>query len=252
MKHQFTRAHRLCSIAALLLAFAGPAAAAPARPAHDPMPKGTFVLGAERLFGLSVNTTTTATDAGDRSVSHTGFSLLLSSPTTVYMRPRVSLDVAVADGLTVGGAFGLFVGDREDSATAGDTTTSAEGPTTKALLIAPRVGYALGLGHTLSLWPRAGLTYFSTGSESEHAAGGTVTTTSARTSGVSLNLEPALLVAPFTNFGFTAALVADLPLTGKLTRETRTETAGVTRTTTNDTDQKLRNLGVVVGMAGIF
>src|SRR4051794_6334969 len=85
------------------------AAGPPHSHAEAAIPKSTFILSAERLFGLSINRTTTATNNGDVSVDHTGFGLLLSSPTTVHMLPRMALDVAVIDGLTVGAGLGFFV-----------------------------------------------------------------------------------------------------------------------------------------------
>jgi hypothetical protein len=234
---------KINGIGVLLLALSSPALAAPA------LGKGTVMVGAERLFGLTFNRTTTATNAGDRSVDHTGFSLFLSAPTTVHMQPRLALDFLVADGFTVGGSFGFFVGDRETSTTNGGNTTMDDlRPITTAVVLAPRAGFALGLGNVLSLWLRAGITYFNTGDERDIMIGGATATIANRTSGVAFNLEPTLLISPFPHFAFTAGLVADVPLTGTL----KTETTIGNTTTTTSTDRTIRNFGAVAGLLGMF
>jgi hypothetical protein len=212
------------------------------------VPKGTFIVSAERLFGLSINRTTTATNNGDVSVDHTGFGLLLSSPTTVHMLPRMALDLAIIDGLTVGAGLGFFVGDRETVTNNDATTTTAQGPTTTALVLAPRVGYALHVSHIVSFWIRAGFTYYRTNSENDRTVGNVTTTTSDRTSGVAFDLEPTFLFQPFDHLGFTAGIVADLPLSGDHTTEAR---AGAV-TTSRSIHQTVRNVGIVASMLGMF
>lgn len=210
--------------------------------------RGTVMVSAERLFGLSLNRTTSDTGGGSSSVDHTGFSLFLSSPSTVHMLPRIAFDFAVTDGLTLGGAFGFSIGDRDTSTTNGNNTTDVEGPTSSALILAPRVGYALGLSHVLDLWLRGGVTYYRTNTESERTIAGALTTASNRSSGLSLDIEPTLIVKPFDHFGFTAGLLVNLPLAGTHTTQL---TVGNT-TTSNSNDETIRNFGIVAGMLGTF
>jgi hypothetical protein len=229
------------SLALVLLA--SPAVAAPG------LAKGTVILSGERLFGLTFNRTTTETATGDRSVDHTGFGLFLSQPTTVHMQPRVALDVLVADGFTLGGSFGFFVGDRETSTTTGGNTMMDDlRPVTTAVVLAPRAGFAVGLGHVVSLWLRAGITYFNSGDEQRVMVGGNSITVANRTSGLAFDIEPTLLFSPFPHFAFTAGLVADVPLTGTQ----KTETTVGNTTTTTSRDRTIRNFGVVAGLLGMF
>jgi hypothetical protein len=241
-----------CALALLCLTSARPALAASGSPhTHGSagVPKGTFIVSAERLFGLSINRTTTATNNnGDVSVDHTGFGLLLSSPSTVHMLPRMALDLAIIDGLTVGAGLGVFVGDRATITSNDGATVEAQGPTTTAMLFAPRVGYALHLSHIVSFWIRVGFTYYRTNAETERTIANVVTTTSDRTSGLAFDLEPTFLFQPFDHFGFTAGIVADLPLTGDHTNEV---SAGNTTRSTS-IKQTVRNVGIVASMLGLF
>jgi hypothetical protein len=212
------------------------------------LPKGTFIVSAERLFGLSINRTTTATNNGDVSVDHTGFGLLLSSPTTVHMLPRMALDFTIIDGLTLGSGLGFFVGDRETITNNDSTVVSAQGPTTTAMVLAPRVGYALHVSSIVSFWIRAGITYYRTNSENDRTTGNLTTVTSDRTSGIAFDIEPTFLFQPFEHLGFTAGIVADLPLTGDHTTEVRAGNV----TTSRSINQTVRNVGVVASMLALF
>jgi hypothetical protein len=244
-------ASTLCALALFALTSTRPALAAPGTQhthASTGLPKGTFIVSAERLFGLSVNRTTTGTNNGDVSVDHTGFGLLLSSPSTVHMLPRMALDVAIIDGLTVGAGLGFFVGDRQTVTDNNATTTTAQGPTTTAMVLAPRAGYALHISSIVSFWIRAGFTYYRTNSENDRTVANVTTATSDRTSGLAFDVEPTFLFQAFDHLAFTAAIIADLPLSGDHTVEARTGNV----TTSRSVDQTVRNVGVVASMLGMF
>jgi hypothetical protein len=223
------------------------AAAAHAAPATA-VPKGNILVGAERLFGLSVNRVTTDTSAGDTSLDQTHFGLFLANGTpvpNVYLVPRLALDFALADGLTLGGSIGFLVSDYDTSATNGSSTVEADGPTITTLLLSPRVGYVLGIGRIAGLWLRGGFTYFrsAVGEDTDGNA-----TSSETNWGLAIDLEPTLLLTPFEHFGFTVSFNIDLPLAGKRTVE---RTVGPVTTSTS-VDQRIRNIGLTVGMVGVF
>lgn len=221
-------------------------AAAPAR--AEIASQGTFVISAERLFGLSANKVTTATDNGDVSTSRTDFGLLWGSTTNVYMIPRVGIDYLVIDGLTVGAGLGFFISSNDAGTVNGITSVETSGPTSTRFLIAPRVGWAHGLAGRVGVWLRGGLTYYYGSVSSDRTGRNGDMTTSFRSTGLGLDLEPALMVALADHFAFTVGPVFDLPLTGS--RSVEVSTPVMTRTTSYD--ESVRNIGLVVNLVGYF
>jgi hypothetical protein len=209
---------------------------------------GTLVISAERLFGLSFNNVTTSTDNGDVSTSRTDFGLLWGSTTNVYMIPRVGVDYLVIDGLTVGGGLGFFVSSNDAGTVNGITSVDTSGPTSTRFLVAPRVGWAHGIAGRVGVWLRGGLTYYYGSISSARMGRNGDTTVSYRSTGLGLNLEPALMVALTDHFAFSAGPVFDLPLTGSRSQEVSTPV--MTRTTSYY--ESVRNLGLVVNLVGYF
>jgi hypothetical protein len=223
-----------------------PAAAHAANPGVG---HGTLMISAERLFGLSVVHSTVGTGGGEASFDQTHFGLALApfaaaspSPTpSVYTFPRLALDFAVIDGLTVGGSLGFAFTDTSSD-------PGGAGPSFTTFLIAPRIGYVLGLNRTVQLWLRGGLTYFNA---SRHVDPSTLPPNTDRSSsrwGISLNLEPTLMIAPFDHVAFTASVLFDIPVAGKQSNEV---TAGSVTTTTS-ADATDRNIGLVAGIVVMF
>jgi hypothetical protein len=164
------------------------------------------------------------------------------------MVPRLAFDYVPVDGLTLGGAIGFAVGDLENVTTNDNNNAiaSTDGPSTTAFVLSPRVGYVLGLGKLLSLWLRGGMTFYWLNTDYPVPAPRTL---SARVSGLSLDLDPTLMISPFEHLAFTVGLLVDLPLTGKATGESTTG-AGMSNSTS--VDQTYRNIGIVFGMVGRF
>jgi hypothetical protein len=72
------------------------------------------------------------------------------------MIPRIGIDYFLGRNLTLGGNIGIF-------------SNSVNDVSRTAFLLGFRVGYALRLGHVVSLWPRAGFTYSSASVEGSNA-----------------------------------------------------------------------------------
>jgi hypothetical protein len=225
-------------IALLVLAPAAAHAAATPGVGH-----GTVMVSAERLFGLSFSHESTATGNGDVSQNNTNFTLLYSAASTVHMTPRVAIDFAPIDGLTVGGAIGFGVGNLGGERTRNNATTTTDGPTSTWVVLSPRAGYVLGLSSLAKLWLRGGFTYFWQNTDFPGTPD-----TSSRLTGLSLDLEPTLLLAAFDHLGFTASVLVNLPLTGSITSEISAGGA----TTSTSVDHTIRNVGLVAGMVGSF
>jgi hypothetical protein len=229
--------HRLLLGAALILA---PSLARAATPG---VRHGTMMISAERLFGLSASHTALGSGNGeiDRDQTHFGLALAPLSPAPhVYLLPRLAFDVAIIDGLTVGGALGFGVGE----ATAGNGSK----PSYTTFLFAPRIGYVLGLSRVINLWLRGGLSYFNVTSHTDPSILPANTDRSVTIWGMSLNLEPTLMIAPFEHVAFTAGVLVDLPFAGKQS----TEQVVGSVTTTTSIDYSVRNLGLVGGMVVLF
>jgi hypothetical protein len=234
----FLKAHRLSLLTAALALV--PAAAHAATPGVG---HGTLMISAERLFGLSVSRATQGSGGGETHLDQTHFGLALAplSPAPhVYLLPRLAFDFAIIDGLTLGGSIGFDVGDSD--------ANDGAGPSFTTFLIAPRAGYVLGLSKVFNLWLRGGITYFNASSHTDPSRLPPNTDRSLTVWGVSLNLEPTLMISPFEHVAFTAGLLLDLPLAGK--RSTENVVGPVT--TTTSIDYSVRNIGLVAGMVVLF
>src|SRR4051794_29275867 len=67
----------------------------------------TLMVGAERLFGLSVSRTQWDDGGGPVVVNRTEFTMVFSSGSQSYTTPRLAFDMATTSGLTLGGSAGL-------------------------------------------------------------------------------------------------------------------------------------------------
>jgi hypothetical protein len=67
---------------------------------------------------------------------------------TTYQWPRLAFDAFVTKGISLGGALSYA-----------RTTFSNNAPSANAFQVAPRVGYAQMVGPWLGVWPRVGVTY---------------------------------------------------------------------------------------------
>ncbi|HXU80690.1 MAG TPA: hypothetical protein VN914_04795 [Polyangia bacterium] len=238
-------------LSSCLLLAASVLAPTAARAANSGVGHGTMMVSAERLFGLSSTRVTQDTGGGEVSLDQTQFGLALapfSQAPQIYTIPRLAFDFAIIDGLTVGGSLGFVLGDTGSSATVGGTTTDADGPSFTTFLIAPRIGYVLGLGRTLNLWLRGGFTYFNTAVHTDASALPPNSTRTQTLWGMSLNLEPTLMIAPFEHVAFTVGVLVDLPVAGKQS----TERTNGSVTTTTSVDTSVRNLGLVAGLVVMF
>jgi hypothetical protein len=100
--------------------------------------QGDVSFAAERLMGLYI------VDADGRD---SDFALGFGGPPPCcfgpFNSPRLGIDGFIIDSLSLGGS--LVVGHDAD-------------PDNTWFLVAPRVGYAIGIGRSFGFWPRGGLT----------------------------------------------------------------------------------------------
>lgn len=177
--------------------------------------EGNFVFSAERLFGFS-NDKLSIDDPGN-DVTFKGFGFgWTGGNSTPYNAPRLGLDYFISNNLSVGGSLG-YASFEIDDGDGNDTDSTG-------FILAPRVGYMIGISDVFGFWPRGGFTYYSFDDPDYDQLG--------------LTLEALLSIAPRTGFGFVTGLVFDLGFSGE--RE-----FGQT-----DIDYTDRNIALVFGIAG--
>lgn len=184
--------------------------------------QGTLVIGAERLFGIVG--TDTDTDGADRDSTSVSFMWGGSPGERPYDRPRGSVDYFVIDNLSLGGSLGFYtwsssVEDNNDDDGSG-------------FLLAPRVGYMVGLTDRLGFWPRGGFTYVRDATDAaKHTAG-------------ALSLEAPLVIGLSGGVAITLSLTIDLGLAGEVDYDGPPPPP--------DVDEEHSQVGLQVGLAGFL
>jgi hypothetical protein len=153
-----------------------------------------LVFSAERLFGLYINNVTVDEGGRDNTTHHTLLGLGWSAAPNVSALtfPRLGIDYFIGSGLTLGGNVGVV-------------SATTEGVTTTGLLLGARVGYAVRLGHSVTLWPRGGLAFALL--EPEGAARGLKT--------FALSFDVPFAFAPTEGFAFLLGPTLDLGIVGE-------------------------------------
>lgn len=222
---------------------------------------GQLIVSADRLLPVFSFTSGTATNENnnittDQNVKGSSFGLLWGSSSgvpgeyRVHSTPRLGADFAVVDHLTIGGsiAFGVgFAGSQTTTTKAGGRTNeqSTDTPSTTIFGVAPRVGYVLPLADTFAFWPRAGVSFYTSGAARDGNNGASVSTTA---TAFSLDLDPQFVFVPLEHFFLQFGPMLNIPLAGS--HKTETTTGGTTVSVSNDFT--LWHLGVTAGLGGWF
>ncbi|MBX3187030.1 MAG: hypothetical protein KF819_08450 [Labilithrix sp.] len=251
--------------AAFALAIFVAASPAAAQDANGFGQKGGLILSVDRLMPfLSFSSVTSTEVRGGNTVktSDAGASMVLllgREPTlgAVHTIPRLALDYAVIDHLTIGGSFALGLGlsaSRKVSTTpnAGGNTTvqDSDQPRTTIVGFAPRVGYVIPIGRVFGFWPRLGFALYSVSTSEDivNNVGDVVRNDSTSDVSFSLDLDPQLLWVPTRHFFVHFGPVLNLPLTGS---RSRTETTGNTASEFN-ADLSVFHFGISAGLGTWF
>jgi hypothetical protein len=216
------------------IAFANVLALAPGARA-DVGDKGAVTISADRLFGFNQLRVTQSTNNTSSTRTQNVFSLLIPGITSFFASPRLAVDFAVVDHVTVGGAIGFVVVGGSGTTTVAGFTTDSGGGSGTGFVLAPRAGFILPVGSATRVWLRGGFTYFHSSSKADGSDN------ESSLNGFALNLEPTLVFGLASHVGLTVGGVIDLPLSGETT--TTIGSASVSR------DTKFRNLGIVAGLA---
>jgi hypothetical protein len=217
---------------------------------------GQFILSADRLFGFSSYSATIKPPQGDEGTSSgTCIYLLWGSsntsssfyPVNVAAIPRLSFDVTVTTGLTVGGSLGyISVGGEDKSG-----SFTQKHPDISAFVVGPRVGYAIMFSDNFGIWPRLGFTYLSSTTKTETTdALGATTTYETKLSGQTVDIDGLLVISPMPNMGITIGPVIDIGVGGKIEEPGVDPTTGAA--TTVEEDISVTTFGVAAGLLGYF
>lgn len=156
---------------------------------RDFLGKGSFIIGAERVFGFSM---TSAKLEGYDARKTTQFGFLWNGPTlNPFQTPRMAIDYVAFDQVTFGGALGIS----HQSVDGGNSSTD--------FVFAPRAGYIFGGKGVLSLWAKAGFTVWSASGQDAW--------------GTAFNFEPEIIISPYKHLGIYLGGVVDLGMFGKQT-----------------------------------
>lgn len=186
------RQPRLCPWALALVGCLAYLANAPASvQAEELGSKRNLVFSAERLFGFYIDNLTIDTGPRDVSDDKTVIGLGWSNPSSSLTVPRLGIDYFLSSAFTLGGNVGFVSSNRE-----GDTTTG--------FLLGVRGGYAVRLGHAVSLWPRVGFTYTSTAFEHVNSDTYTFALTLDAPFSFALTEGFAFMLGPCADIGFLA------------------------------------------------
>ena len=233
----------LCVAAFMTAAHAHAAEASSARTSSGALStRGNVIIGVERASSVGWSKVTVSNSSAEVTVSGPAVGLLWSGdPSTVYQAPRLAIDVTVSQALTVGGSIGYATSSGTMEQTpAGQATTKTDSTVETSFLLAPRVGYILDLGPSVSLWLRGGVTYWTASKDPRAATNNTVQTSS----GFAATLDPQFVFSPASHFGLTAGLSADLPLGGSFKQETGNVSTNL--------DAKVTSVGATFGVLGWF
>ena len=174
--------------------------------------KSTFMISADRLFGVSNYSATTSQNGRDQTVSGTQANLLWGSAaipdvgTNPYTMPRLSFDYAIIDGVTIGGSVGYALVNGKTEANG----QSSDRPSTGTFAAMARGGYVIPLGRH-GVWLRGGFTYFNSSTTTTAVDG---SSQKSSVGGFAVTLEPTFVFSPFDHFAFTGGIVVDVPVSG--------------------------------------
>jgi hypothetical protein len=222
--------------------------------------KGSLVVAADRLLPLISYSSATVTNtvAGQTfksTDSASSIALLIGhepanglNPHTV---PRIAVDYAVVNHLTLGGAFVLAFGlGASHTKSSGSTNETNDSPKSTVVGFAPRVVYYIPFSSSFGFWPRAGFAFYSVSEKAEDTLNSTVR----RDSIWSIDLDPQLTWVPVHHLVVHVGPLLNAPLGGSRSVET-TSTGGrgsTVSTSTTAYDLSIFHVGLSAGIGGFF
>jgi hypothetical protein len=175
---------------------------------------GTFAVGVERVFGFDYThqTTKPVNSTVETTSSETTFALANAIPTQVSLIPRLNFDVFLGPGISVGGGVMYQHGSTSSSTTGIPGEDSGTG---SYYLFAPRIGFGIPINDNVALWPRAGISYYYTSTESTNPDGAGGQRTQKNTNGLwYTTIDAMLMLSPIPQVAFQVGPSLDVLIGG--------------------------------------
>lgn len=182
--------------------------------------QGHVTIAAERLFGVSYQTSTVEQMNVKATSSQTSVSFLAKPVSAPVTAPRIGIDYFAIDGLSIGVGLGYSTVST-DSEVEGAPAQNQNGGGIHAFIAAPRVGYAYMFNEHVGLWPRAGMTYSWISVDTDAANDSEVSQDS-----LAVSAEVPLVITPVPHVAFLLAPTFEYGVAGggKLKAANGTET----------------------------
>lgn len=171
------------------------------------------------------------------------------------MTPRLALDFTPIAHLTLGASFGYVhrAGYISRNAPSSPWLAAEESSATmNALVLAPRVGYVVGLGgDVMYLWARVGLTYVSSTQDDgvPLIATNSMVRLSFKTTMLLWDVEPMIVLRATGGFAITIGGILERPFSAKVEVESHDS---ATQSTVTSHDIEYTSVGATVGALGFF
>jgi hypothetical protein len=218
--------------------------AAPARPFS--VGSTRFMVGLERASSVAgYSSSTTFRDEPEVVTSGVEASIVGQVEQEAYtplVMPRLSLDARLANGLSIGLAFGYAARSARRHVEGMDPVL----PSSESVLIAPRVGWLKPLSSNVGLWLKGGPTWaMRAGSEPSSEPGSRRTVEQRQWA---LSLEPQLVFMPLRHVGLSVGGAFDLGFDG----ENKVTYRSGHEQTTSRLDETVSTYGITLGLLALF
>ncbi len=208
---------------------------------------GAFAVSGERLTGFVFASDKSEQEGITTTVNRTTISFLGSAyagAVNVYSLPRIAFDFFPINGLSLGGSLALIsLSSKTKSESQGVSVERDEG-SIFGFLFSPRVGYAAMFSPKVGIWPRGGITYWST----KTSPGDSSNDSSATMSRIALTIEAPLVISPVPHTAIYVGPTLDLGLGGS--NKTTTDLGATS--TESSVDHTGTDIGVQAGLGLYF
>jgi hypothetical protein len=157
--------------------------------------------------------------------------------------PWVGGHYFVIPNLSIGATIGFEIVGGSRTTTSGAVSRTVDLPERTAVVVLPKVGYALMFNDTIGFWFRGGPGYVSSVATQPPAANGV--SVSQHTYFWVLSLDALFVVSPVQHFAFYVGPQAELSLAGA-------QTSRPVQNVTTSIDTSYRSLGIGLGLIGYF
>ncbi|MEZ4227293.1 MAG: hypothetical protein R3B13_40525 [Polyangiaceae bacterium] len=201
-----------------------------------------FVFGVDGVMGVDFARDKLEPTGGESTSKTTSINLFGGGAAGL---PRLALDYFVMEGLSVGGSFIFMTSSNETETSAGGTSATVDGGSTRTLALHPRIGYAIPFDETFSIWPRGGIMYVNNSTTPGDPPGGGAAGPDTTDTATMFTLEAMVGISPFSHFAILVGPYLYLGIGGKVEQPTGANT-------TQEIDRTLTAFGLTTSIVGYY